>query len=509
MSRHAPADKAVAAQPDMPDVTRAFKALATATILFALLLAAMPSPASALEPPRPLPHYHPRFVTETDDRPMIDCLWASGAMLIAKWTNGDIHPTHQRLRTLSGDRSRGSNLDDLKIAYRKLGINLKFSPDGGNRITFSGLLRRLAHGAGAVVLGDYSKLPRYYGRWDYSFWNLTKKERKKNRSADNHAMYVERFDRRRGRVWLMDPLGRGNYRGEWMSVDSLRRFIWSSGGGVFAAVTPTAKAAPFAHVRTSAASLSRTSSVLQAAWTFRAPRRWRFPGVTTHTAFAPVSDPILALARSPMLPERVTDDSPPTHTLVAASRRSLTVKAPLPAKAGAYLGSFRLTDRRFGRTVSQVAGVPVFVPGARSASLRVNTTEAAAEAGRGLKVAISVTNSGQLTWAETPADPSDPDPKVRNTRLVARWIPIDVAAKQSLPSLGGGIVPPNVVVESVPLDPGRHIVVDTTLRAPSAMGRWALAIDVVDGISGSFAKLGSRPALLSIEVVAPRRAAVD
>ena len=143
----------------MSTVTRPIRALAIAPLLIAMLLAMLPSPVAALEPPRPLPGYRPHFVTETDDRPMIDCLWASGAMLIAKWTNGRIHPTHQRLRALSGDRSRGSNLDDLKIAYRKLGINLQFSPDGGNRITFNGLLRRLAHGAGAVVLGDDSKLP--------------------------------------------------------------------------------------------------------------------------------------------------------------------------------------------------------------------------------------------------------------------------------------------------------------------------------------------------------------
>ena len=116
-------------------------------------------------------------------------------MLLEKWTNGDLHPTHQRLRALSGDRHGGSNLDDLKNAYRQLGINLKFSPNGGERITFSGLLRRLAHGAGAVVLGDDSKLPRWYGRWDYGFWKMTKKEKKKHPSHDNHAVYVERYDR--------------------------------------------------------------------------------------------------------------------------------------------------------------------------------------------------------------------------------------------------------------------------------------------------------------------------
>ena len=298
----------------MSTVTRPIRALAIAPLLIAMLLAMLPSPVAALEPPRPLPGYRPHFVTETDDRPMIDCLWASGAMLIAKWTNGRIHPTHQRLRALSGDRSRGSNLDDLKVAYRKLGINLQFSPDGGNRITFNGLLRRLAHGAGAVVLGDDSKLPRWYGRWDYGFWHMTKKEKKKHPSADNHAVYVERFDRRRGRVWLMDPLARGNYHGEWISAWALRKFVWSSGGAVYAAVTPNAKPAPFAHVRTSAATLSRTSSALQADWSFRAPRKWHFPGVTTHTAFSTISDPMLALAKAPMLAERVTDEARPSHT---------------------------------------------------------------------------------------------------------------------------------------------------------------------------------------------------
>jgi hypothetical protein len=489
----------------MPIVPRPIRALAIAPLLFAMLLAMLPSPVVALEPPRPLPGYHPRFVTETDQRPMIDCLWASGAMLIAKWTNGRIHPTHQRLRTLSGDRSRGSNLDDLKIAYRKLGINLRFSPDGGNRITFRGLLRRLAHGAGAVVLGDDSKLPRWYGRWDYGFWHMSKKERKKHASADNHAVYVERFDRRRGRVWLMDPLGRGNYRGEWISAWALRRFVWSRGGAIYAAVTPNAKPAPFAHVRTSPATLSRTSSVLQADWSFRAPRRWRFPGVTTHTAFNTINDPVLALAKAPMLAERVTDEARPSHTLVAASSRSLTVKTPLPVKPGAYYGSFKLTDRRFGHMVSQVGGVPVFVAGPRSATLRLNPIESAAEAGKGFDVAISVANSGELTWAETPVDASDPNAKPRNTRLVARWIPLDVSAKQSLPSTGAnGIVPPLITVDDVPLDAGRHIVIDSTIRAPSAMGRWALALDIVDDVSGSYAKLGSRPAVILVDVVAPR-----
>ena len=50
-------------------------------------------------------------------------------------------------------------------------------------------------------------------------------------------------------------------------------------------------------------------------------------------------------------------------------------------------------------------------------------------------------------------------------------------------------------VDEMPLDAGRHVVIDTAIRAPSAMGRWALALDIVDDVSGSYAKLGSKPAI--------------
>ena len=206
-----------------------------------------------------------------------------------------------------------------------------------------------------------------------------------------------------------------------------------------------------------------------------------------------------------MLAERVTDEARPSHTIVAASSRSMTVKTPLPAKPGAYYGSFKLTDRRFGHIVTQVGGVPVFVAGPRSATLRLNPIEHAAEAGKGFDVSISVANSGELTWAETPVDTSDPNAKPRNTRLVARWIPLDVSAKQvAAVDRRQRHRAAALKVDDVPLDAGRHIVIDTAIRAPSAMGRWALALDIVDDVSGSYAKLGSKPAVILVDVVAPR-----
>ena len=260
----------------MPLTSRPARALVAACFVVVTWLSAVPSPAAALEPPRPLPDYRPAFVTETDERPWNDCLWASGAMLLDKWTNGDVTRTHQQLRKLARDRRGGSTLEDLREAYGRVGIDLRFSPDGGERITWAKLLRRLGNGAGAVLLGDDSKLPRWYGRWDYSFWKLTKKEKA---SKDNHAVYIERYDRKRGRVWMMDPLGRGDWKGEWISVRALRRYAWKTGGGFLSvAITPTAKAAPYAGVTVAEPKVSMTSATLDAAWGFTAPRKWAFPG---------------------------------------------------------------------------------------------------------------------------------------------------------------------------------------------------------------------------------------
>jgi len=497
MSRHVPADEAAAARPGMSIVRRSVHALAAASLIVSMVLAAMPASATALQPPRPLPGYHPRFVTETDERPWNDCLWASGAMLIEKWTNGRIHPTHQRLRRLSGDLVKGSGLDDLKVAFRKLGVNLKFSPDGGDPITFRGLLRRLAHGAGAVVLGDDSRLPRWYGRWDYGFWHMTRKERKKHPSHDNHALYVERYDRRHHRVWVMDPLARGNWKGEWMSSWALSRFIWSRGGKVFAAVTPTAKPAPFSGVRVGALTLTQSPTTLDASWAIRAPRRWRFPGADTHTSFARSSDALLAAARSPRVEILHNDEQAPRRPTTSGTARAIVSRVALPSKPGAYVASVRLTDRRFGRTPASTSGVAVFVPGARRANLRLSVPDDPVVAGANVPISVSVGNSGDLTWADPTHGPDDGSEAVpdRNTRLVARWIPLDAS--------GAADAPAPVELEALPLDAGRVAVVEARLHAPDAPGRWALAVDVVDDVDGSFAALGSAPSVAALDVVPP------
>ncbi len=482
-----------AATPGMPIVSRPARALIAACLVVVTLLAVAPGSAVALEPPRPLPGYRPAFVTETDTRPWTDCLWASGAMLLDKWTNGRITATHQRLRKLSGDTKAGSGLADLKVAYAKLGIDLAYSPDGGDRITWSGLLNRLAHGGGAVLLGDDSKLPRWYGRWDHRFW-------KGKAKTDNHAVYVERYDPKRGRVWLMDPLARGDWQGEWISVWSLQSFVWSQGGLLSAAMTPSARSAPFAHVSATGLDLTRTSTNLDATWTVKAPKRWRYPGADVKASFDPADDPLLAAVALPSILSRQGPDADLAKPTAAVADGMLRVSTPLPETPGAYVGRLALTDRRFGRTVADTGEVAMFLPGPRSANLQVSTGEPVAGAGTSVDVSISVVNSGTLSWADPSADQVPVGKALdRNARLVARWIRLADAAGDPVDDT---VVPPDAVeLAPVPLAPGRRVVVDVSIQAPRTIGRWALAIDVVDDIDGSYAALGSEPGFTTLDVI--------
>ena len=480
----------------MPLTSRPTRAIAAACLVVVTWLSVVPAPAAALEPPSPLPNYRPEFVTETDERPWQDCLWASGAMLLDKWTNGDVTRAHQQLRSLAGDHG-GSRLADLGVAYAQLGIDLRFSPDGGERITWPDLLRRLESGAGAVVLGDDADLPRWYGRWDRAFWTLTKEE---TADKDNHAVYVERYDRKRGRVWLMDPLGRGDWKGEWIGIGALRRFAWSRGGILTVAVTPTAKAAPYAGVTTTDPRISMTSTTLDATWGLEAPAKWAFPGADVRAAFEPADDPLRAAVESlPVTMAAAATADAPTKPVAALAGTSIRAVAPLPSVPGAYRATITLTDRRFGEAVAEAANVAVFVAGPRRATLRLLSRDQAIEAGGAVSVSLSVANSGTETWAEQDqrtGTPAAVPVTIRETRLVARWILLDGSTD--------AVPPAPVELRAVPLPPGRRTTVTVELGAPGTAGVWALVLDVVDDVAGSFAALGSPPAVQVFEVLAPR-----
>ena len=109
--------------------------------------------ASVAAPEAPGPGYTPQFVTQTDERPpWNDCLWASGVMLLDKWTHGRLTPAREALRRASGDKVGGSRFSDLARAISRIyGWRPKYSPDGGERLTWNDLLDRLAGGGGAVL----------------------------------------------------------------------------------------------------------------------------------------------------------------------------------------------------------------------------------------------------------------------------------------------------------------------------------------------------------------------
>ncbi|MGZ6341009.1 MAG: hypothetical protein ACXWMX_04110, partial [Candidatus Limnocylindrales bacterium] len=81
----------------------------TSPLLAVLLALIVVVPVAAKEPFRPIPGHQPRFITEMDSRgPSADCLWASAQMYLDKLTAGRAVVDHERLRTLSGSRTRGA-----------------------------------------------------------------------------------------------------------------------------------------------------------------------------------------------------------------------------------------------------------------------------------------------------------------------------------------------------------------------------------------------------------------
>jgi hypothetical protein len=512
----------------MPADRTVTRRLAAACLAIVAVLA-IAGPAAALAPPQPLPGYRPAFVTETDQHPWRDCLWASAAMLLDKWTNGDVVRTHQQLRTLSGDTKGGSTLKDLHVAFAKLGFS---TPDSlqGDRLTWSQLLSRLQRGAGAVVLGDYGKLPRHFGRWDYGFWKglpvdgkpaapkpapkpaataAGKATAKPKPRPDNHAVYIERYDPRHGRVWLMDPLASGAWKGEWISVRSLKRFAWSSGGHVYAVTTPVAAPAPFTGVRIGGASVNLSPGAVTATWQLHAPRSWRFPGGDVHVSILPAASPLEAAARSALVNPGTSTRSAPARPTVLGTGQALTMAAALPKTPGAYVAGMSLTDRRFGRRVVSSAPVAVFVPGDQRATMRLNVLDAFLSAGGAVHVNLTVANAGDQSWADPTGADGDPTiaplrtARDRETRVTAHWIRLDAPSGRAGPASEPADAAP-VTLMDVPLDPGQMARYRGALTVPSELGTWALVVDVEDSIVGSFAAQGNAPAVAVFQVVPAR-----
>jgi hypothetical protein len=190
--------------------------------------------------------------------------------------------------------------------------------------------------------------------------------------------------------------------------------------------------------------------------------------------------------------------------------------AALPTAPGAYATTVTVTDRRFGRVVARTAPLTVFIPGSRRATIRIHATGQGSVTGSTVEVGVSVANSGTETWAEPPPPQGAPTQAVapRDTRLVAQWIPIDVFSDEASFTSADPVpddpdpvtieVPQPVVLEALPLEPGAVAHVAASLDAPDAPGTWALILDVRDDLDGSYAVLGSAPAVQLFEIVPER-----
>jgi hypothetical protein len=320
------------------------------------------------------------------------------------------------------------------------------------------------------------------------------------------------------------------------------------------AVTPTAQAAPFAGVKLGDPTARLNPGSLEVAWSLRTPRGWTFPGADVATSFALADDP-LAIAALPRPP--VADAAPmtaPVDPFATVSGGRLHATTPLPSAPGAYVATTTVTDRRFGKVLASSAEIPLFVPGPRRATLRLHVIDGTAVARAPIPVTVSVANTGDVTWADDIQPLGAPTMLVpsRDTRVMAHWIALDVPADgtgadpsadgadtaaapvssavmatQSGPVPAGTPETPAVAMigdalSSVPasppafelgrvaLAPGGRVELSGEVPAPETPGTWALVVDVIDEVDGSFAALGSAPAVhVFVVVVARGLAPVD
>lgn len=168
------------------------------------------------------------FLTETDESPWRDCLYASGVMLA--WDAGRSLPyglskAEREALESSDDRpdEQGGTLEDLMTGFRRrYGWTPLLRKEQANAGFLSGL------SGGSVVTILYSALPVHYQRWDTSFAGTGPLSR--------HAVNVRRSSSvdgstRSGYLWLRDPLGRGDYCGEWITEADILRAANARNGG--------------------------------------------------------------------------------------------------------------------------------------------------------------------------------------------------------------------------------------------------------------------------------------
>jgi hypothetical protein len=442
-------------------------------------------------PEAPSPGYTPRFVTQTDERPpWEDCLWASGVMLLDKWTHGSLRPDRQALRRSSGDRVGGSRFADLARAIsRQYGWRPKYSPDGGERLTWNGLLERLTIGGGAVIEGDYGRLGAPYTRWDRSYAH--------DPNAAGHALYVERYDAANKRIWLMDPLGHAGYAGEWVPASRVQAFIWKRHGFVYA--MPTAAPPPRSVTGyvpgdlTLVAGSHHAGDLVSASLPLLEEGPWELPNLVLVSRWELVAPDLSAAAqvdaaavdtqakavarRAPLRPH--ADQAAPAFAPTGGALQpvpppsmSLQTWVALPDEPGLYRLATDV-ERGDGKAMPkswQLPATDVRVWGERGAVILPTAPAAAPAAGETVQVTLSVEDAGTLPWTYDQVGPEVGDDDLTTlTQLEAAWV--DASGKTR----------PAMVPLLLGSASGQVQPVSLTLAAPSLPGDYTLVFDVRDG----------------------------
>ncbi len=435
--------------------------------------------------------YTPRHVWQRKDA----CVWASGQMLVDKLTHGRVRVGQMALRRAAlghrkTDPKDGATLAELARGIaRATGLRLRYSPGWADSLTWWQLLDRLEHGGGAVLLGEYGRLPAHFTRWNPAY---------AARSSSGHAVYVERYDRRLGRVWLMDPLAEGAYPGEWIDVEALRRFADFSGDFVKAMATPgrrTARTAPLVdHAYRLGAPVLGGPAIAGSTVAVAVPLTIDagFPLPAAHRLVARW-DPVVDLVPSDPTRARLKVE-PDTASLVRPAVPVLAVTAsaavrpdstgfagglPVPVVPGHYRLTVGLVESGHRAAARTLAPVEVEVLGPFSAAWDV-PTDLETTAGATFTLRLGLVNIGTLDW-RAPAlaldGPRPTDPPA-TTLLVLTWRSPDGTEKPA------GSIP-------LALAPGERIDLRTDLTAPRLAGNWTLELDVVSTVAGRVSATGA------------------
>jgi len=428
-------------------------ALAAAIALIAL------SPALSLTPvaearswrylPPPTGNYSPKHVWQTKD----NCIWAAGSMLLDKWSHGRVRASQYTLRKASGDKDGGSTLRDLSRAFAKAArVKLK-TPGYGGSMEWWELLDRLESGGGAVVVGEYNRMPPYFSRWSPGY---------AARRSSGHAVFVERYDRRNGRVWIDDPLAPGGWPGEWIPVDDLRRFADVERGSVQAAATP-----PRRH--------PTTAPLVDQAYRLGAPEA---AGIVIVGQPLAVSVPLHITGGFPrpaahrlaatwrLADGSRTEDPPTTRSKpVRPSGSGFRASLPVPQEPGRYIVDLRLAPERGRSPARPVGTVEIRVVGPFAATIAV-MTQADRVVGRPVPLTVVVDNVGSVDWR--------PSPERERAQAAPAAPGADSPAMLTLVWRSG--LRPDHEAMSVPvgLAPGARMEVDLLVSAPPMGGIWRL-----------------------------------